>query len=195
MAYIVLACSLWPSLCILVLVSRWSRTYFSRSFKISISGKVPPWDGSRNLSPPIPHRVMEVDQIAFLNITPFIALDGVIQVVVISFSALLPISTGDIVLTGHDAGNLRPFRDLHLFVELLQHSVLLTKGKSTSWVQALRSPILLYISIAATHTARFNYTEISRLKTSRQRTKSFEFLEVNFGIDVNYERISLGIKR
>ena len=96
---------------------------------------------------------MKVDKIIFFDIGPFIPFDWVIEVIVISFSALFAVSAGDIMLAGHDTGDLWPFRDLELFVELLQHSVLLTYGKSTSWVQALRSPILLYMSITPSNTA------------------------------------------
>ena len=75
---------------------------------------------------------MKVDEVVFFHVAPLISFDRVVEVVVVSLSALLAVSAADIVLAGHDSGDLRPFRDVELFVELLQHSVLLTYGKSTS---------------------------------------------------------------
>ena len=77
----------------------------------------------------------------FLVSGPLIVPYAVIEVVVVSFAALLSVAAADVELAFHDPGDLRPPPHLLVLVEVLEDAVLLRQSKSTTSLQALRSLI------------------------------------------------------
>lgn len=65
------------------------------------------------------------DELFLLLLGPFAAFDGIIQMVVVTFSTLLAIPAFDVVLELHNPGDLWPLFNILLFVELFENAVFL----------------------------------------------------------------------
>ena len=108
---------------------------------------------SWNLGPFVTRLIMVFNELFLFCPAPFTSFDGIIQMVVISFSALLPVSSSNVVLKLHNSRYLRPFFNIFLLVKLFENAVLLRKQKtyhlspSLSFCHTYPIKIIYYISI------------------------------------------------
>lgn len=86
---------------------------------------VPTFDEFGNQSPFVSIKGMKLDEFELLLSSPFVFVDSGFEVVVVAFSALLAAAAVHSVEFAHLFGNLAPFSNSFLLVELLENSVFL----------------------------------------------------------------------